>query len=101
MTQASIIQVPIGPELVIIVAVIVLLFGANRIPKLARSTGKALGEFKRGREEIEEELREEAEPVQEAKEDMGEVKMEIGDEVEEAKGEVDEAVDETVETVKE
>jgi sec-independent protein translocase protein TatA len=35
-----------------------LLFGANKIPKLARSTGQAMGEFKRGREEIEEELQE-------------------------------------------
>jgi sec-independent protein translocase protein TatA len=38
-----------------------LLFGANKIPKLARSTGQAMGEFKRGREEIEEELQEGAE----------------------------------------
>lgn len=47
---------PGGPELLIVLVVIVLLFGANRIPKLARSTGQAMGEFQRGREEIEEEL---------------------------------------------
>jgi sec-independent protein translocase protein TatA len=47
---------PGGPELLIVLLVLVLLFGANKIPKLARSTGQAMGEFKKGREEIEEEL---------------------------------------------
>jgi len=37
--------------------VLVLLFGANKIPKLARSTGQAMGEFKKGREEVEDELK--------------------------------------------
>ena len=49
---------PGGPELLIVLALAVLLFGANRIPKLARSTGEALGEFKKGREEVEQELEE-------------------------------------------
>ena len=49
---------PREPELLIVLLVLVLLFGANKIPKLARSTGQAMGEFKRGREEIEEELSE-------------------------------------------
>ncbi|QHS16005.1 twin-arginine translocase TatA/TatE family subunit [haloarchaeon 3A1-DGR] len=49
---------PVGPELLIILLVLVLLFGANKIPKLARSTGQAMGEFKKGREEVEEELKE-------------------------------------------
>jgi sec-independent protein translocase protein TatA len=40
----------------VVLLILVLLFGANKIPKLARSTGQAMGEFKRGREEIEEEL---------------------------------------------
>jgi len=48
---------PGGPELLIVLAVVVLLFGANKIPKLARSTGQAMGEFRRGREEIETELK--------------------------------------------
>ncbi|QLC34699.1 twin-arginine translocase TatA/TatE family subunit [Halarchaeum sp. CBA1220] len=49
---------PGGMELALILLIAVLLFGANKIPKLARSTGQAMGEFKRGREEIEEELQE-------------------------------------------
>jgi sec-independent protein translocase protein TatA len=48
--------VPGGPEMIVILLVLVLLFGANKIPKLARSTGQAMGEFKKGREQIEEEL---------------------------------------------
>ena len=47
---------PGGPELIVILLIAILLFGANKIPKLARSTGQAIGEFQRGREEIEQEL---------------------------------------------
>lgn len=48
--------IPGGPEMLIILLVLVLLFGANKIPKLARSTGQAMGEFQKGREELNEEL---------------------------------------------
>ena len=49
---------PGGMELAVILLIAVLLFGANKIPKLARSTGEAMGEFKKGRQEVEDELRE-------------------------------------------
>ncbi|WP_227357000.1 Sec-independent protein translocase subunit TatA/TatB [Haladaptatus salinisoli] len=49
---------PGGMELAVILLIAVLLFGANKIPKLARSTGEAMGEFKKGRQEVESELRE-------------------------------------------
>jgi sec-independent protein translocase protein TatA len=51
-------MLPGGPELLVILFIVVLLFGANKVPKLARASGKAMGEFKRGRDEIERELRE-------------------------------------------
>ncbi|WP_254829935.1 Sec-independent protein translocase subunit TatA/TatB [Haloglomus salinum] len=49
---------PGGPELIVILLIIVLLFGAQKLPKLARSTGEAMGEFQKGREEVEQELQE-------------------------------------------
>jgi sec-independent protein translocase protein TatA len=39
----------IGPELLIVLAVVALLFGGSRLPTLARSLGSAKGEFERGR----------------------------------------------------
>ena len=50
--------IPGGPELLVVLLLAVLLFGANKIPKLARSTGEAMGEFQKGREEVEQELQE-------------------------------------------
>lgn len=48
-----------GPlELGAILLLAVLLFGASKIPELARSSGQALGEFKKGRAEVEQELEE-------------------------------------------
>jgi TatA/E family protein of Tat protein translocase len=41
----------IGPDLLIVLAVVALLFGGSQIPKLARSLGAASKEFKRGVEE--------------------------------------------------
>jgi len=52
-------QLPAGFEwiVVLIVVAVLLLFGPKKIPELARGIGRALGEFKRGRQEIETELR--------------------------------------------
>jgi len=55
-----------GVELVVVLLIAVLLFGANKIPKLARATGQAMGEFQRGREELEEEIEEMNEEVESA-----------------------------------
>ncbi len=38
-------------EIVLILLALVLLFGARRIPELARSLGRSLSEFKKGRAE--------------------------------------------------
>ncbi len=40
-----------GPEILLIVFVVLLLFGAKKLPELARSLGKSLNEFKRGQNE--------------------------------------------------
>jgi len=58
MTHASdLLAFALGPaEGGIILFIIVLLFGAKRLPQLARSMGKSMGEFKRGKQEFEAEL---------------------------------------------
>ncbi len=45
-------------ELVMIFAVVVLLFGASKLPELARSMGSSVGEFKKAQKESELNLRE-------------------------------------------
>lgn len=48
---------PIGtPEMIIIFIVVLLLFGAKKLPELARGMGKSMGEFKKAREEFEHEI---------------------------------------------
>lgn len=37
-----------GPELLIVLAVVLVLFGGSKLPKLARSLGEAKGELDRG-----------------------------------------------------
>ncbi len=47
-----------GPELIILVIVIgILIFGAKKIPELAKTFGKAKGEFEKGKIEGEKELK--------------------------------------------
>ena len=38
-------------ELILVVLVLLLLFGASKLPKLARSMGSSVGEFKKGLKE--------------------------------------------------
>mgnify|MGYP002153461885 FL=1 len=45
-------------QILICVLIIAVLFGAKKIPELARSIGKAKGEFKKGLQEGEKELSE-------------------------------------------
>jgi sec-independent protein translocase protein TatA len=40
-----------GPQLIIILVIILVLFGGSKLPQLARSLGQAQGEFKKGIEE--------------------------------------------------
>ncbi|HLE53760.1 MAG TPA: twin-arginine translocase TatA/TatE family subunit [Thermoplasmata archaeon] len=42
--------------LLLIVAAVILLFGPQKLPELARGVGRALGEFRRGRMEVEREI---------------------------------------------
>jgi len=44
--------------IIVVVVIAVLIFGAKKIPELARTFGKAKGEFEKGRIESEKELKE-------------------------------------------
>jgi len=51
-------MVVFGPELIILVIVIgVLIFGVKKIPQLAKTFGKAKGEFEKGKIEADKELK--------------------------------------------
>ena len=55
-------------QILIVIALAVVLFGAKKIPELARSIGKAKGEFKKGLAEGEKEEAEVAKAAEPAKE---------------------------------
>ena len=48
-----------APELIIILVIVLLLFGAKKLPEMARSLGKSQREFKKGMREGAEEADEE------------------------------------------
>jgi sec-independent protein translocase protein TatA len=50
------ISMPGGPEMIVIVLVVLLFFGAKRIPDLARGLGKGIREFKDATKEIKKEV---------------------------------------------
>lgn len=55
------------PEIILIGIVVILLFGASKIPELARSLGKATGEFKKGKSDLEAELTDIGKPAKAGK----------------------------------
>src|SRR5260370_9615186 len=46
-----------GPDVLMILLIVLILFGAKKLPDLARSLGQSINEFRKGREDIERELR--------------------------------------------
>lgn len=45
-------------ELIVILLIVLVLFGASRLPEIARSLGKAIKEFKKAGKEIKEDVEE-------------------------------------------
>lgn len=44
-------------EIILIVLVVLLLFGAKKIPELARGIGKGMSEFKKGIKDVQDEIK--------------------------------------------
>jgi len=55
---------PGWPETIFIVLIVVLLFGAKKLPELARGIGQSLGEFKKARDEFEREVKKSTADIQ-------------------------------------
>ena len=55
-TIASIMNL-MGPDMMVILLIVLLLFGAKKLPELARGMGRAVKEFSAARDEVERELR--------------------------------------------
>ena len=53
-------------EIIVIVLVILLLFGAKRIPELMKSMGKGVKSFKEGMKDVEKEINPPDEPAKES-----------------------------------
>jgi sec-independent protein translocase protein TatA len=51
-TLASILNL-VGPDMMVVLLIVLLLFGAKRLPELARGMGRAIKEFNAARDEIE------------------------------------------------
>jgi sec-independent protein translocase protein TatA len=45
------------PELIVILVIALLIFGASRLPEIAKGLGKSIGAFKKGLKESEEEIK--------------------------------------------
>lgn len=46
-----------GTELLVILAIVLLIFGGAKLPQLARSMGRSIGEFSKGKKELEGEIK--------------------------------------------
>lgn len=51
-TIASILNL-VGPDMIVVLLIVLLLFGAKKLPELARGMGRAVKEFSAARDEIE------------------------------------------------
>ena len=58
-----------GGEILIIALVVLLLFGGKKIPELMRGLGKGVNQFKKGMNDIEQEINAEPEKKEENKEE--------------------------------
>ena len=65
------------PELLIIVAIALIVFGPNKLPELARAFGRAMREFKKATEEVKESFEAETKDLEELKGTLTEEKEKL------------------------
>ena len=53
------------PEMLVILAIALIVFGPNKLPELAKAFGRAMREFKKATEEVKESFREETKDLEE------------------------------------
>tara|TARA_R110001583_G_scaffold105061_2_gene252494 strand:+ start:803 stop:1021 length:219 start_codon:yes stop_codon:yes gene_type:complete len=56
-----------GAEIIIVILVVVMLFGAKKIPELAQGLGKGMKEFKKATDDIKKEIKDETDIVNKVK----------------------------------
>lgn len=61
---------PAGPELIVIVLVVLLLFGGKKIPELMRGLGKGIREFNNAKANIQDEINEGMKEIDEPKQEQ-------------------------------
>jgi len=66
------------PEMILILVVALFLFGPDKIPEMARSLGKAAGEFKKAQTETEREIKRIGEPLNEKDTKIHNLAIEMG-----------------------
>jgi sec-independent protein translocase protein TatA len=52
-----------GPEIFVVIIVVLMLFGAKKIPELAQGLGKGMKEFKKATDDIKQEIKKETEII--------------------------------------
>ncbi len=73
------------PELIVILAIALLIFGPKKLPEVGRSIGKALREFRKTSDEIKEKIEEEIQ-AEEFKDIKEELNKKVGEDEEGKKG---------------
>ena len=66
------------PELLLILVVALFFFGPDKIPEIARSLGKATGEFKKAQTQTENEIKTLGEPLSEKDTNIHKLAIEMG-----------------------
>jgi sec-independent protein translocase protein TatA len=56
-----------GAEIIIVILVVVMLFGAKKIPELAQGLGKGMKEFKKATDDIKREIKDESDIINKVK----------------------------------